>query len=121
VEVDIADPRREIPVGTTGELRVTAGEPITAVRIPLAAATIHDTKATVFVVQGAEAHARAFTILGESQGAIYATPGDIPPDTRVVTEGRALLKNGDGVEATLETEPAPGASAARTSPAVGRP
>jgi RND family efflux transporter MFP subunit len=110
VEVDIPDPQRQIPVGTTGELRVEAGAPIPAVRIPLSAATIGDTKATIFVVQGSTAHAKTLPVLGESQGAIYANPGEVPPDAHVVTEGRSLLKDGDGVLATLESEPAPASS-----------
>jgi RND family efflux transporter MFP subunit len=121
VEVDIPDPRREIPVGTTGELRVQAGAPIPAVRIPLAAATIRDTKATIFVIQGATAAAKTFTTLGESEGVIYAAPSDVPPDTHVVTEGRALLKDGDGVTATLETEPAPEPAPAATPAAKPGP
>ncbi|MGO8992305.1 MAG: efflux RND transporter periplasmic adaptor subunit [Polyangiaceae bacterium] len=109
VEVDIPDPKREIPVGTTGELHIDAGEPVPAVRIPLSAATIRDTKATIFVVDGTTAHAKTFTSLGESQGAIYAAPADVPPGSRVVTEGRAVLRDGDAVLAALEPEAAAGA------------
>jgi RND family efflux transporter MFP subunit len=112
VEMDLPDPKREIPVGTTGELRVSADEAVSAVRMPLAAASIRDTKVTVFVVDGATVHAKTFTELGESQGSVYATPADIPPGTRVVTEGRALLKDGDAVSPTLEAEAAQTATSA---------
>jgi membrane fusion protein (multidrug efflux system) len=105
VEVDIPDPNRTIPVGTTGELRVDAGDPISAVRVPLAAATIRDAKATVFTIEGTIVTTQTFTTLGERDGAVYAKPSDVPPGTHVVTEGRALLKDGDAVQAKLETLP----------------
>jgi RND family efflux transporter MFP subunit len=117
VEVDIPDPNHEIPVGTTGELRVEVGDPIRATAIPLAAANVTDTKSTLFLVDGDVAHAKTFVALGESQGELFAKPGDLPAGTRVVTQGRAILKEGDRVAAKLETEslvdasPAPAASA----------
>jgi membrane fusion protein (multidrug efflux system) len=102
IEIDVPDPKREIPVGTTGEVRVDVGEPTPASEIPIAGASIRDTKATVFALEGDVAHAKTFVTLGEGQGMIYATPRDIPAGTRIVTEGRALLKEGDLVAAKIE-------------------
>jgi RND family efflux transporter MFP subunit len=99
VEIDVPDPTHEIPVGTTGEMRVDVAAPVPATELPLAAATMRDAKATVFVVDGDTARVKTFTSLGESNGELFARPGDLPPGTRVVTEGRALLKDGDRVTA----------------------
>jgi multidrug efflux pump subunit AcrA (membrane-fusion protein) len=116
VEIDLPDPTHEIPVGTTGEVRVDVGDPIPATELPLAAATMRDTRATVFVVDGDVAHAKTFLSLGEASGALYAKPSDLPPGTRVVTEGRGLLKEGDRVTSRLDdpSAPAPDGSVAET-------
>jgi membrane fusion protein (multidrug efflux system) len=118
VEVDVPDPNREIPVGTTGELRVDVGEPIPATSIPLAAATVTDTKSSIYVVEGEVAHGRTFVALGEAQGVLFVKPGDLPPGTRVVTQGRSLLKDGDRVSAKLEPDTQSDA-AASAEPSVG--
>ncbi len=102
IEADIRDPDDEIPVGTTGEVEVDVGAPIDAVELPVNAASIRDTKASVFVVEGDLAHQRSFTLLGESAGVIYASPGALAPGSLVVTEGRALLKEGAAVAPRLE-------------------
>jgi membrane fusion protein (multidrug efflux system) len=117
VEIDVPDPHKEIPVGTTGELHVDVGEPIPATEVPLSSAAIRDTKATVYVVDGDIAHAHTFITLGEMQGVLYAGPTDIPEGTRIVTEGRALLKDGDRVTAKLE-ETAATASVPSSAPSV---
>jgi multidrug efflux pump subunit AcrA (membrane-fusion protein) len=117
VEVDIGDPDREIPVGTTGELRVDIGSPIPAVEIPLSAATIREMKASIFIVQEDTAHTKTFVTLGEGKGMLYAAPADVPPGTRVVTEGRALLEEGDRVTAKVEQDELAG-DAASKPPAV---
>jgi membrane fusion protein, multidrug efflux system len=104
VEVDIADPKHEIPVGTTGELRVDVGDPIPATAIPLAAANVTDTKSTVYVVDGDTARGKTFVALGEAQGMLFTSPADLPAGTRVVTQGRSVLKDGDRVVAKLEQE-----------------
>ena len=116
IEIDIPDPTHSIPVGTTGELHVDVGAPVPATEIPLAAATMRDTKATIFVVEGDVAHARSFASLGERSGLLYAKPADVPAGTRVVTEGRGLLKEGDRVSAKVEElgEPRPDGSVAAT-------
>ena len=107
VEVDLTDPDKQIPVGTTGELRVDLGKPIDAVEFPLSAATIRDTKATIFVAVGEIARTRTFSFLGEGQGLLYVSPADIAPGTPVITEGRALLNEGERIAPRLEQQPAP--------------
>lgn len=104
VEVDVPDPNHEIPVGTTGELRVDVGQPVPATEVPLAAANVTDTQSSVYVVEGDVAHAKRFVALGESQGTLYVRPGDLPAGTRVVTQGRSVLKDGDRVMAKLEED-----------------
>jgi RND family efflux transporter MFP subunit len=118
VEVDIPDPKHEIPVGTTGELRVDVGDPIPATEIPLAAATVTDTKSSIYIVEGDVTHAKTFVALGEAQGVLFARPSDLAPGTHVVTQGRSLLKDGDRVSAKLEPDTRSDA-AASVEPAVG--
>lgn len=100
-EIDIADPNREIPVGTTGEIRVEVGEPQKASEIPLYAASVRGTKANLFVVDGDTAHARTFGILGEKGGSLFCETA-LPGGAQVVTEGRALLDDGDKVAPNTE-------------------
>lgn len=120
-EVDIPNPDRVIPVGTTGELRIDVGEPKPSVEVPLLAATIRGAKATVFVVENGVARTRTVPLLGEAAGTVYLDPA-LPPGSLVVTEGRALLNDGDRVSAEMDKGAAPppalpsGASALGKSP-----
>ncbi len=99
-EIDVADPKREIPVGTTGEVRIDVGESAPATAIPLYAATVRGPKATVFVIDGDTAHSKTIAVLGEIGGRLYLDPS-LAAGTQVVTEGRALLSEGDRVTAKL--------------------
>jgi membrane fusion protein, multidrug efflux system len=110
MEVDIPDPKKEIPVGTTGEVHVDVGEAEPATELPLLAATVRGTKATFYALQGDVAHEQALVLLGETAGALYVKPSELAAGTRIVTEGRALLKDGDRVAAKLDDAPAPAAS-----------
>jgi multidrug efflux pump subunit AcrA (membrane-fusion protein) len=101
-ELDVPDPTKEIPVGTTGELRIEIGEPLPATEIPLSAASVRGTKARVFVVEGDVAHARVVPVLGEIAGKLFLD-ATLRPGEHVVTEGRALLSDGDRVAATEVT------------------
>jgi len=101
-EVDVPDPRHELPAGTTATVQVDVGEPVPATQIPLYAATQHEGKARFFLVEGHVAHVRDRAVLGERSGDIYFTPGLLPATTEVVTEGRALLSDGDVVLARVE-------------------
>ncbi len=116
-EVDLPDPTREIPVGTTGEARRDVGKPEPATEIPIYAASVRGQKATVFIVDGDVAHARTVTVKGEIGGGLFVDDS-LAPGARVVTEGRALLNEGDHVIATMEpvAAPQPGPSAAASAP-----
>lgn len=97
-EIDLADPARSIPVGTTGEVSIDVGTPAAATEVPLFAATVRRGKARVFVVTQNAAHALDVPVLGEAAGALFLDR-TLAPGALVVTEGRALLEDGDGVAA----------------------
>ena len=101
LEIDVPDPDRSLPVGTTAELTVDVGQPIAATEVPLIAASIRGPKATVFVVDGQTVRQGVYGVKGERGGSLFLDPG-LPAGSRVVTEGRALLKDGDRIEAQLE-------------------
>ena len=97
-EVDLADPTRSIPVGTTGEVHIDVGTPVPATEIPLSAATVRGSKASLFVVDHDVAHSRTVAVEGEAGGSLFLEPA-LGPETLVVAEGRALLEDGDLVDA----------------------
>lgn len=101
-EIDVPDPTRSIPVGTTAELSVDAGAPVAAAEIPLIGASVRGDKATVFVVEGNIAKKRSVAVLGEAMGTLYVDPSLV--GAQIVTEGRALLNDGDAVKATNAPE-----------------
>jgi membrane fusion protein (multidrug efflux system) len=108
VEIDVPDAARSLPVGTTAELDVDVGEPVSATEIPLVAASVRGASATIFVVDGGKAHKRVCGVKGERGASLFVEPS-LNPGARVVTEGRAGLKDGDRIEAKLEDEtPPPG-------------
>ncbi len=104
-EVDVSDPQQRYPTGTTAVVHVDVGKPVPAVRIPLEGATQQGEKAKLFVVQGNAAHLRTLKVLGERGGGLYFGPGVLPPRTWIVTDGRALLSDGDVVQARLQPQP----------------
>lgn len=97
-EIDVANPTGDIPARTTAEIRIEVGEPRPACELPLIAASIRGAKAKLFVVENGVAHARTLPFLGEREGSLFV-PLDLAPGSRVVTEGRALLDDGDHVNA----------------------
>jgi len=101
VEIDIPDPTRSIPVGTTAELAIDVGEPSPATEIPLVAASVRGSKATVFVVEGQTAHKSVYAVKGERDGRLFVDPL-LAAGGRVVTEVRAVLRDGDRVDASVE-------------------
>jgi RND family efflux transporter MFP subunit len=111
-EIDLVDSKREIPVGTTAELGVDAGEPTPAIELPLNAAIIRGDKATLFVLEGDVAKKISVPVKGESGGSVFLDLGALKPGAKVVTEGRALLNDGDKVRASLAVSAATGASSA---------
>jgi membrane fusion protein, multidrug efflux system len=96
VEVDLDNSNHNVPVNTTGRVQIEVGEPRPAIEVPLVAASISDTKATLFVVQGDVAKKRTLEILGEEGSNLYLQT-TLAAGSRVVTEGRALLADGDRV------------------------
>jgi len=102
LEIDLADPERKLPVRSTAELTIEVGEPIAATQIPLTAANVRNAKASVFVVEEGVAHKTRVGVLGEIAGILFVEP-TLKPGVEVVTEGRALLTDGDAVTTKLES------------------
>jgi membrane fusion protein (multidrug efflux system) len=121
LEIDVPDPARSLPVGTTAELTVEVGEPVSSSTVPLVAATIRGQKATLFVVDEGTARKQVVSIKGERGSMLFLDPV-LRPGTRVVTEGRAILKDGDRVEVkpeiaeVLPTPPGPRPVSAEARP-----
>lgn len=122
-EVDVPDPRRQYPVGTTAIVEVSAGEPVPATEIPVYAATEREQMATLFVVAAGIAHKRDVRVLGERGGSLFVDPGLLPAHTLVVIEGRAQLSDGDRVEARVQgaTEKTPPADGGARGGGYGGP
>jgi RND family efflux transporter MFP subunit len=104
-EVDIPDPGKILPVGTTGVIHLGVGAPRPASEIPIYAAQTDGDKASLFVVEGAVVHKRRIAVLGEVAGTLYLDPTQLPPGAAVVTEGRALLHDGDRVSPAADSKP----------------
>ena len=117
-EVDLPDPTRAIPVGTTGEVHIDVGTPVLATEIPLYAATVRGNKASVFAIDNNVAHLQTVAVEGEAGGSLFLLP-ELFPETMVVTEGRALLEDGDQVDAR-ESPDTGTAITARSPPASSR-
>jgi membrane fusion protein (multidrug efflux system) len=122
-EIDLVDPGREIPVNTTGEVKIDVGAPVQATAIPLIAASIAGSNATVFRVEEDVSRKTTVAVLGERGGDLFVASA-LPPGARVVTEGRATLTDGDRVRvkevpygpAPPEGSPAPTPRGAGTTP-----
>lgn len=115
-EIDLQDPKREIPVNTTGEIRIEVGEAVPATEIPLSAASIRNAKATIFVVENNVAKVQTVALRGEIGGSVYLDP-QLKAGSLIVTEGRALLVDGDSVTAKeTGAPPAPPPSASTPKP-----
>jgi RND family efflux transporter MFP subunit len=118
-EIDLADSKHELPVGTTAEIGIDVGAPVPATQLPLYAASIRAEKAVLFVVDGDVAHTRTVLVRGEVGGTLFLAP-DLAPGTRVVTEGRALLEDGDRVS-VKEAAPVTPSGSVEVSPDGGKP
>jgi RND family efflux transporter MFP subunit len=101
IEIDVPDPDRSLPVGTTAELAIDVGQPTAATEVPLIAASVRGRKATVFVVDGQTVHKGVYAVKGERGGSLFLD-SSLRSGVHVVTEGRALLKDGDRVEAKVD-------------------
>jgi membrane fusion protein (multidrug efflux system) len=95
-EVDMPDPERHIPVNTTGEVRIEVGKARAATAVPLDAASIRGSKAVVFVVDGGKAHRATYRVEGERGGTLFLDTS-LRAGTPIVSEGRAILTDGDAV------------------------
>jgi RND family efflux transporter MFP subunit len=112
-EIDLADPERKMPVGTTADLSIDVGKAEPALIVPGIAASVRGDKATLFVAEGEHAKKIVLKVLGEVLGTLYLEPS-LPAGARVVTEGRSLLGDGDKIAAKIESAGAPRASAGGT-------
>jgi RND family efflux transporter MFP subunit len=106
-EIDVADPQRQIPTGTTAMIHMNVGKPVPATKIPLDSATQEEGKAKIFVVENDVAHLRQLLVLGERGDGLYFASKTLPANTQIVTEGRALLSDGDQVAPHAEPAEAP--------------
>jgi RND family efflux transporter MFP subunit len=115
-EIDLPDPKRLLPVGTTADLTIDAGEPTPATLVPLVAAAVRGSQATLFTVNAGVAHKLHFQVKGE-QGETLYLDNALPAGAEIVTEGRALLQDGDPVHAVHGNMVA--ATPTRTPPVKG--
>ena len=97
-EIDLPNPDRRYPAGTTAEIRVESERKEDAQVLPVAAASVKGTKATVFVVEEGRARKKVLTVLGEREGQLFVKP-ELPSGAQVVLEGRNQLQDGDPVAA----------------------
>jgi RND family efflux transporter MFP subunit len=102
-EIDLPDPERQFPVGTTAELTIDVGAPQPATVVPSVAAAIHGDQAVVFVVEGDTAKKVVIPVKGEGTGTLYLDP-KLKPGSHVVTEGRSLLNDGERIVAKLQAQ-----------------
>ena len=102
-EVDLSDPARKLPVGTTAEITVAAGAPVPALELPLAAGSVKGSQATLFLAKNEQSHKIVVDVLGEKAGRLFLDPS-LGTGTLVITEGRALLKDGDHVNVKVEQD-----------------
>ena len=102
IEIDIQDADSSLPVWTTAALTLDDGTPKPATAIPLPAATIHEGKARLFLVQDGKAHLVRAHEIGERDGTLWVDPTAVPAGSQVVLEGRNLLDDKDTVAAKLE-------------------
>jgi RND family efflux transporter MFP subunit len=103
-EADVEDPKHELPVGSTAEIEISVGQPVPAVSLPSIAASIRGGKATLFEITQDTAHQKTVEVIGESNGQLFVDPG-LGAGAQIVTEGRALLKEGARVAMAEEKAP----------------
>jgi hypothetical protein len=109
-EIDLADPEKKIPVGTTAELGIYVGKPEPATVVPAIAAAVRSDQGTVFVAEGDKTKKVIVHVKGEALGTLYLDT-TLAPGTLVVTEGRSLLSDGDRIVAKMSAPASSHASA----------
>ena len=97
-EIDLDNADHALPVGSTARLTIEVGQPVAATEVPISAATIRGEKATVYVVDNGVAKRVVVPVLGEAGGSLYVEP-KLQAGRAIVVEGRALLDDGDKVQA----------------------
>jgi membrane fusion protein, multidrug efflux system len=102
IEIDVDNADRSLPVWTTAELSLDVGQPIAATALPLPAADIKGSRASVFVVANGKAKKTRAQVVGERDGLLYVDPKALPAGAAVVLEGRNLISDGDAVAAKVE-------------------
>jgi hypothetical protein len=100
-EIDLQDPGRTLPVGTTAELAVASGVPLPAMEIPLAAAAVKGSKATLFLADNGQARKVVVDVLGEKAGRLFVDTS-LADKALVITEGRTLLKEGESIQVSVD-------------------
>jgi RND family efflux transporter MFP subunit len=105
-EVDLPDPERVLPVGTTAELTVAAGSPVPAMELPLAGAAVRGGHATIFLAESEHPRKVVLKVLGERAGRLFVEPS-LSDGALVIVEGRALLKEGDRLLVKVDTPASP--------------
>ncbi|HEX7479128.1 MAG TPA: efflux RND transporter periplasmic adaptor subunit [Polyangiales bacterium] len=119
-EIDVPNSDRSIPVSTTAELHIDVGAPVPTSEIPLSAAAVRGDKASVFTAVDGVAHARTLHVQGERAGQLYLDL-ELAPGTLVVSEGRALLNDGDPISAAMDgAPPAPTRAATAKNPTASQ-
>ena len=98
-EIDIPNEDRVLPARATATLTIPVGQPTEASRVPSLAGNLRGNKATIFIVKDGVASRRVVPVLGEAGGQLFIGRAELPKGTLVVTEGRALLEDGDRVAA----------------------
>lgn len=101
-EIDLDNHDRSIPTGTTAAIRIRAASGSKATEIPLVAASVRGTKATLFTVVNEKAVQKSVRIIGERNASLFVEP-ELSPGTLVVVEGRSKLKQNDSVLAKIDT------------------
>jgi membrane fusion protein (multidrug efflux system) len=115
IEIDVPDPTRRFPVGTTAEVTADVGAPVPATVVPREAVELETSKAVFFrVKEDGRVEKAVAPLLGIEDGLICLDPQGLKPGSRVVTEGRALLKDGERV--IIRPEPSE-----QVDPIAGRP
>ncbi|MFT3707267.1 MAG: efflux RND transporter periplasmic adaptor subunit [Archangium sp.] len=92
-----------LPAGTTAEVFVEVGEPQAVSRVPLVAARVKGSTATLFVIEGGRAYEKQFKVAGEESANLFLAE-QLGADVRVVTQGRSQLRPYDAVDARLDDE-----------------
>ena len=72
-----------------------------AIEIPLAAAAVKGSKATVFLADNGQARRVVVDVLGEKAGRLFVDTS-LPAKALVITEGRTLLKEGESVQVSVD-------------------